>query len=90
MKFIEIYFVICILWKKILAERLLTRTDYFDGLINYLRNESKLYRVIFILENKLENTDPMLNLLIKEVNQHFPSVSSNYNQISICHDRYST
>lgn len=95
MKFIEIYFVVCILWQEILAKsspktslEKPTKTDYFEGLINYLGNESKLNQVLFILEDNSDNTDPMLNSLIKEVNQHFPSYSSNYHDMTRWLQRY--
>ncbi|XP_043470440.1 uncharacterized protein LOC122503805 [Leptopilina heterotoma] len=96
MKFIRIYFLCFTLWMKILAVHSTISlekppvTNYFDGLVNYLKNKPKLHQVVFILDDKFNNADSMMNSLIKTVDTHFPSFTLNYDEILVWFNRGST
>lgn len=54
---------------------------YHGGLIKYLKEESKLHQVVFILNNQQKDIDPIIDSLVTTVNSHFPSLSISYNTI---------
>lgn len=53
-----------------------TNSDYTRGLIKYLKEESKLYQVVFINDYKVFlNSSSSIDTLITDVTQHIPSLS---------------
>lgn len=101
MKIIRIYILSFILWQKILG--IISSNDYFkkfnrnflttisyNGLINYLKEESKQYQVVFIRDDKFDNIDSIINSLMMSVNANFPSLSINYNESEQWLNRYYT
>lgn len=76
MKFISVYFVSYFLWKEILEVS--STSNYFNDLIKYLKEESKLHQVVFILDNQPNTTDIMKNSLEMALNMHFPSLRIRY------------
>lgn len=71
MKFI--CFLSYFLFKDILGVS--SRNNHFDRLIKYLKEESKLYQVVFIRVDESDIKDPVMDSLEKEVNTNFPSLS---------------
>ncbi|XP_051169625.1 uncharacterized protein LOC127286993 [Leptopilina boulardi] len=76
MKFVSVYFITYFLSKEILGVSL--ENSYYNGLINYLQEESKVHQVVFVLNNQLNNTDSIMNSLIKSVTTNFPSLIMTY------------
>lgn len=65
------------------------KNSYFNGLINYLKDESKLHEVVFFHDHhQFDNTDLMMNSVIKSVDVSFPSLSLNYKKVSSLFRRY--
>lgn len=76
MKFI--YFFIYFFCKEILGVS--STNNYFEGLIKYLKKDSKLHQVVFIHDGQF--ADPIMNTLEKKVNMHFPSLSIRYSDMT--------
>lgn len=93
MQFIKNYWFCCIFLKEILQVRLTIspekpiKINFFDGVVNYLNNESKLHQVVFIFEDEMSNTDLILNSLLKAVDTSFPSFSMKYKQVKNLFER---
>lgn len=85
MKFTIVYFFTLFYWKGILGSS--SKNNYFDGLIKYLKEDSKLHQVVIIRVHKHTNMDPIMDFFMKEVYTHFPSRSINYDEIDIVEER---
>lgn len=59
-----------------------SENNYYDGLIRYLKEDSKLYQVMFILNDTLKNKYPEMDSLVTEVGKHFPSLSISYSEMT--------
>lgn len=94
MKCLKITFFCFIVWKEILSTQSINSLEkpitenYFEGLVNYLKNESKLHQVMFILDDSQNGMDQMMNSVIKTVDKNFPSLAISCDQISLWLQRY--
>lgn len=73
MKFTSVLICCYIFQKEILG--LSSKNSYHDGLIKYLKEDSKLHQVVFILGDQVRTRDLVMNSLMMSVNSHFPSLS---------------
>lgn len=79
MKFMSMYLVGCIFASEILG--ISATSHYYDGLIQYLKEVSKLHQVLFILDDRFNNMDSIMNSLMPAISLHFPSLSVTYTEI---------
>lgn len=60
------------------------KSSYTRGLIQYLKRESKLFQVMFIIDNRFaQNSSLTANRLITDVSKHFPSMSMGLNEFQL-------
>ncbi|XP_043468739.1 uncharacterized protein LOC122502651 [Leptopilina heterotoma] len=55
--------------------------SYTRGLIKYLKDESKLHQVMFIIDDQLLNSSSSSYSLLTEVSKHIPSYSLNFTKL---------